>query len=356
MLALDLPGGPFTPLRAGLLYVLWVALSFGIATLGDRLLAAWAKRKDEALRAALLHAVRVPLFLWLLLAGLWGEVAFGWAPPEWLPVLAIGVPALFAVTFAHTLVKVALVLIAHEQERKPSFEAQAGILKLLVRIVLYALALAYVMAIAGVTITPILGAFGIGGLAVALALQDTLSNFFAGVYIALDRPLREGDYVELDGTTVKGFVLELGWRSVRIRELSNNVFIVPNSRITMGIVKNYDLPAGWMNAPITVILPREADLAGFERVALATAKEVLASSPGGARGYEPFFRVTQVGDAVQGTVMLRVQHFVDMSLVTHQYLAALHAACAQAGIRLTSAQTVAPPLRAGPTTLPALRR
>jgi hypothetical protein len=106
---------------------------------------------------------------------------------------------------------------------------------------------------------------------------------------------------------------------------------------------------------VQVTLAKGTDPSGFERLALQVAKQVLGSAPGGVRDYEPFFRVTQVGDAVQGTVMLRVQHFVDMSLVTHQFLGALHAACAQAGIGLVSAQTNAPPLRAGPTTLPAFR-
>ncbi len=68
----------------------------------------------------------------------------------------------------------------------------------------------------GVSIAPMLTALGIGGLAVALALQDPLSNLFAGLVVTLERQLRVGDEVKLDNG-LEGCVVDFSWRSTRLR-------------------------------------------------------------------------------------------------------------------------------------------
>src|SRR5205814_7793895 len=93
----------------------------------------------------------------------------------------------------------------------------------------------------GVKITPLLTALGVGGLAVALALQDTLSNLFAGVHLLADRPIRVGDYVKI-AENIEGHVVDVGWRSTRVRTLGNNVMIVPNKRVAESVIVNYDMP------------------------------------------------------------------------------------------------------------------
>ena len=92
-----------------------------------------------------------------------------------------------------------------------------------------------------VSITPILTALGVGGLAVALALQDTLSNLFGGFYVAVAGQVRLGDYIKLN-TGEEGYVTDIGWRSTTVRALANNLIIVPNSKLAQAIVTNYYLP------------------------------------------------------------------------------------------------------------------
>jgi len=93
----------------------------------------------------------------------------------------------------------------------------------------------------GIEITPLLTALGVGSLAVALALQPTLSNLFAGIHISLAKPVRVGDFVEIE-SGAQGFVLDIGWRATKVRELSNNVIVVPNARLAEMLVKNFSLP------------------------------------------------------------------------------------------------------------------
>ncbi len=90
-----------------------------------------------------------------------------------------------------------------------------------------------------VEILPLLTTVGVGSLAIALALQDTLANVFAGIQLVIDQPIRGGDFIEVD-TNVRGTVHEIGLRSTKIRTLDNNMIIVPNSTLATTIVKNND--------------------------------------------------------------------------------------------------------------------
>ncbi|MEM4296637.1 MAG: mechanosensitive ion channel family protein [Candidatus Anstonellales archaeon] len=89
----------------------------------------------------------------------------------------------------------------------------------------------------GIEISPLIAGLGIGGLAVGLALQDTLSNFFSGIHILSDKPFRKGDYVIIGNTD--GFVEEIGWRSTKIQKFNKNlIIIIPNKTITESVITN----------------------------------------------------------------------------------------------------------------------
>src|SRR5205814_1502896 len=115
-------------------------------------------------------------------------------------------------------------------------------------------------------LAPILTALGVGGLAVALALQDTLSNLFAGIHLLADKPIRVGDYVRLSAENVEGHVVDVGWRSTRLRMLQNNVVVVPNKRVAESIITNYDLGETRMAVLIRVRVDYDADAELVERL------------------------------------------------------------------------------------------
>jgi len=86
----------------------------------------------------------------------------------------------------------------------------------------------------------LLAALGVGGIAVALALQDTLANLFAGIHILIERPIFVGDVIRLEGGQ-EGVVTDIGWRTTRLRTGSNDIVVVPNTKITSGILLNFSL-------------------------------------------------------------------------------------------------------------------
>ena len=148
----------------------------------------------------------------------------------------------------------------------------------------------------GVSISPILAGLGIGGLAVALAVQPTLSNFFAGTYVVTEGELKEGDFIELEGGP-SGYVEDVGWRSTKIRSRFNNLVIIPNSRMAESIVTNYFSPTPAMNVIVTCGVSYDANLEDVERFSVEEAQAVINDSDQAIKDVEPFFGFSNFGDS-----------------------------------------------------------
>jgi small-conductance mechanosensitive channel len=161
----------------------------------------------------------------------------------------------------------------------------------------------------GIEIGPLLAGLGIAGVALALGLQDTLAGIFSALYIAMDQPLRIGDYVRLsDGT--EGFVEDISWRSVRLETFAENAVIIPNSQIASMTITNYYLPNPRTGASVPFGVSYDADLDKVEKAALDEATKVMKKL--GVKDYEPVFRVSNFGDsAVDCKVVLRAGEYAD---------------------------------------------
>jgi small-conductance mechanosensitive channel len=184
----------------------------------------------------------------------------------------------------------------------------------------------------GLSITPMLTALGVGGLAVALALQEPLANFFAGLFITLAGQLRVGDYVRLDSGQ-EGYVVDFSWRSTRLRMLANNLIIVPNAKLAQAIVVNHHLPSQDLAVLVDVGVDYASDLRHVERVVEDVGREVMTGVPGGVSDFQPFIRYHTFADSsVNFTVILRAKEFVDQYLVKHEFVKRLHARFDREGI------------------------
>ncbi|HET6372298.1 MAG TPA: mechanosensitive ion channel family protein, partial [Candidatus Polarisedimenticolia bacterium] len=183
-------------------------------------------------------------------------------------------------------------------------------------------------------------ALGVGSLAVALALQPTLSNLFAGVHLTVARPVRVGDFIELEGGR-KGFVEDIGWRATRVRELPNNLVIVPNAKLAEMVLVNYAMPESEQAALVQVSVSYASDLAHVERVTVEVAREILTEVRGGVAEFEPFIRFHTFGDSsIDFTVILRVRGFTDRFLVVHEFVKRLHSRYGREGIEIPFPQRV----------------
>jgi small-conductance mechanosensitive channel len=291
---------------------------------------------DDLLLAAIRPQIPV-------LTGLLGIVIGAqWAPMADAPRRLVGQGVGALLVFSLTLATAAFLgeWVRSKSSRVSEALPATTLTQNLIRIVVIGLGVLVIAGQLGIAITPIVTALGVGSLAVALALQPTLANFFAGVHITLARKIRVGDFVELESGG-QGFVADIGWRSTQIRELPNNLIIVPNSRLAEIVVKNYTLPESEQAALVQVGVSYGSDLREVERVTIDVAQETLREVPGGVKEFQPFIRYHTFGDSsVNFTVVLRVHDFVDRYLITHEFIKRLHGRYATAGIEIPFPQRV----------------
>ena len=186
----------------------------------------------------------------------------------------------------------------------------------------------------GISISPILAGLGIGGLAVALAVQPTLSNFFAGTYVVTEGELKTGDFIELDGGP-SGYVESVGWRSTKIRTRFNNLVIIPNSRMAESIVTNYFSPTPAMNIIVTCGVSYESDLSQVETIALEEAASLIKESSHSVKNVDPFFGFSNFGDSnIDFYIFLQAVDRQGTFTLKSELMKRIHARFASEGIEI----------------------
>lgn len=217
----------------------------------------------------------------------------------------------------------------HEsQSREDGVEGRRGtfgFLNTLISILVWSLAIAFILNQVGIDISALLAGLGIAGIAVALALQNTLSGLFSAVGLAIDKPVRHGDYVELEDGTA-GFVEDISIRSTRIRTFDQSLVIVPNGKLTSMIITNKYLPGQEVTIQVLVGVAYGTDLEKAERVAIEVATTVLEDQRAKGDG-APFVRYVNFGDSsIEMKVFLQVTKFLDQFVVKHEFMKALKVA------------------------------
>ncbi|MGC9046269.1 MAG: mechanosensitive ion channel family protein, partial [Thermodesulfovibrio sp.] len=183
----------------------------------------------------------------------------------------------------------------------------------------YLIGFIIILNIFGISIAPLITALGIGGLAVALALKDTLENLFAGIHIMAEKTIRIGDFIRLENGQ-EGYVEDISWRTTRIRMLSNNMLIIPNSKLSQSIVVNYFLPEKRTTLQIPVSVSYSSDLERVEKILLEETKKASVEIEGLLSEPEPVVRfIPGFGEnSLDFTIVCQIREFVDQYSVQHE--------------------------------------
>lgn len=292
-------------------------------------------RRQRSWFGDLLYAVlRGPTVLWCAAAGLFLALEVLEIPSR----LTLGVRhtlfVLVVLSASWSLARLAGAIVGHVSRPLRGTLASATLLVNVARLLVLALGVLIILQTFGVSITPALTALGIGGLAIGLALQDTLANFFAGIHILSSRQVRPGDYVKL-ATGEEGYIQDVTWRYTTIRQISNNLTIVPNAKLAGTTLTNYDLPAMEMAVLVPVTVTNDSDLTRVEAVATDVARSVMEQIAGGSDGFKPFLRFNSFSKpGVAFTVVLRGKEISDQHLIQHEFIKQLHARFRAEGIQL----------------------
>lgn len=201
-----------------------------------------------------------------------------------------------------------------------------------VRGLVYIIGILIILQTLGISVTPALTALGVGGLAVALALQDTLGNLFAGIQIIASQKIQPGHFIRLQSGE-EGYVADITWRNTTVNTLTNQLVIIPNAKLASSIVINANLPSREVGARVEVGVHYDSDLEEVEQVALGLAQEVLRAFPGAVTDTPPSIRFREFGDSsINMAVFFRVHEWADQFALRHELIKALHKRFRERGI------------------------
>jgi len=240
-------------------------------------------------------------------------------------------------TFAVALLtsRILTVIMLGWQKIIMDFQRSPGLINKIVTFVIFIIAIFVIFSYFEIDITPLVAGVGLGALAIGLALQSTLSNFFAGIHLLSDRPIDVGDFIELD-KDVSGVVEDIGWRSTRIRMLTDNLLIIPNGKLAESNIINYSKPKQDMSIWIPCGVAYESDLKKVERVTLEVAKEIQKNVPGAIKDFEPQFRYKEFGDSnINFIAVLRVEEPKKRFVVINEFIKALKERFDKEGIEIS---------------------
>lgn len=284
----------------------------------------------------LVSALNFPLNLLILLLNLLLlEYLLGYFDPQGPQLGSLTNPA------AKMLIIIAVILFAdhflsgllqRQTARSEALKNSNGIVLGITRGFIFGIGGLVLLGTMGISVTPIIASLGITSLAVALALQPTLENFFSGVQLVIDKPIRVGDFIELDSGE-QGFVERIGWRSTWIRMLPNNTVIMPNSVLSQSKIINYFYPEKELSVPVEVGVHYNSDLEEVERITLDVARAILKSHKWGVDDYETFVVFhTFDNSSINFTVMLRAQEYFNRFFIKSEFIKALHKRYREEGI------------------------
>lgn len=219
-----------------------------------------------------LDTIRFPSFFWCLAGALAIGVRFANLTAKQDRLVSTWMVVFLIVSFTMVAGNIAVRMLGLYAERHAVQSGFSGLSKTIVHVIVTSLGALILLNYLGLSITPLLTALGVGGLAVALALQDTLGNFFAGIHILIEEPVRVGDFILLSSGE-EGTVTDIGWRTTRILTGTNNVIVIPNNKITTSILTNHHLPEKWMMTVIDIHTAHGADVELVKRLALEAAAE-----------------------------------------------------------------------------------
>lgn len=210
----------------------------------------------------------------------------------------------------------------------------SSIISNIVIIIIYCIGLLIILQSQGISITPVLTALGVGGLAVALALQPTLSNLFAGLQIISSGNFNRGDFVKL-ASGEDGFIEDITWRSTTIKGLSDHIIIVPNSKLADMIVTNFNLPQTELSFSVEVSVSYDSDLNHVENVTKEVIKETLDEVEGGIKDFEPGILFYSFGDGRTNLkAVLGVNSYAAQFDVKSKFIKKLHERYNKEGINI----------------------
>ena len=270
-----------------ILAALTILLGITIAFLARRLVR-WLESKagetdtqwDDIIIAAIGTPVQVAIIIIMsYFAVTWFDIlpqSMQWVhDPRYATAFWIVISAWIISTFLHSIIHIYGRAFAEKSESDMD-DRLVDLLELVIRYVIWFAALMAILKVFEIDITPLLAGAGIAGIAVALAAQDLISNFFGGAIITVDKPFKVGDRVKIED--YYGDVVSVGTRSTRIRTLDYQIVTIPNNKITTNVIVNYSEPDEKLRITIPVTVAYGTDPLRVKKILLEIADDAIKNT------------------------------------------------------------------------------
>ena len=238
-----------------------------------RIVRAWAKGADSQLDSLIVSSLRGPIVLWSLILGIHLATQYSEIPRADIRYIPRTLAVLWILSLTMAMSRLAGSAVRFYGGRVTGVQSVTSLTQKLAQLGVLILGLVWLLRVFDVSLTLLVSTLGVGGLAVALALQDTLSNLFAGFYVSLSGLIHIGDYIRLN-TGEEGYITDINWRCTTMRGSTNNLVVVPNSKLGQAIYTNYNLPDQRLGMSFIISIAADSDI---DRVQAVLLEETLAA-------------------------------------------------------------------------------
>ena len=284
-----------------------------------RLLHRWAEKTKTKLDDIIIVVLKTPSVYWCVAIALYIGIAISELPERYVFYLSRAIHVIVILSITIATANLAGKIFRNYMQKSNLPIPTTGLAYGILKGTILALGLLIILSFLGISITPLITALGVGGLAVALALQDTLANLFAGIHILVEKSIRVGDFIRLE-TGQEGYVEDITWRTTRVKMLPNNMVVIPNNKLAQSIVTNYYLPEKRMSLSIPVSVGYNSDIDKLERILTEEAKKAVEEVSGLLGDPEPVVRfIPGFGESsLDFTLVCHVREFTDQFPVQHE--------------------------------------
>lgn len=313
-------------------YFISLALGIGIIQLVFYKLLKITAKKTNISYPLLQQTFRgIPTLLGIILS-LYGVMEILTIPPRALQALQKLFHSLIILSVTLMVARLASGYLKQKFGKTSGAFASTSILATTIDLTVYTIGVLFLLESFGVAISPLLTALGVGGLAVALALQDTLANLFSGINILVAKQIKIGDFVKLS-TGEEGHVVDMNWRNTTVKTPTENMVVIPNQKFASSIITNYAQPFAECSISIPIGVSYGSDLNHVERFTVDIAKEILQDTEGGVTSFEPCVRYVNFAESsINFNVILRVKTVTDQHLIRHEFIKRIHTRYQEEGI------------------------
>ena len=236
----------------------------------------------------------------------------------------IAVSILFIASFTHALAKLIMAFVDIWSKNQGGGFPSTTIFTNIIRITVYVIGSLIIFDRLDVSIAPMLTALGVGGLAVSLALKDTLSDVFSGLHILLSKKVEPGDFISLDSGEM-GYIQNITWRNTKMLERSNNIIHIPNTKLSSAIIKNYDSGDPSFSVKIPLGVSYDSDLEKVGEIIEEVSNKIHKTMGEVNKDAEPSFKFKGFGQSsIDLVVYFRGNKYGDQNPIIHEFIKAIH--------------------------------